>query len=232
MNKTLSIHQPNFIPWFGYFDKIAKSDIFIILDNVQYPRSKSVANRNKIKSPNGVLELVVPVSKPSGYEGKVSYRMVNFAEKFWYKKILKTIKHSYSRAEYFEVYFSRLEKFFSMDSFCDMNVEFINFVGKEFELNAKLILQSSISEDLGNSNQMIVSLCKLFDANIYLSGTGAKKYNDERFMSQNGIKLEYQDFTCPAYPQLWGEFIPNLSVIDLLFNCGPESKKFLSADSK
>jgi hypothetical protein len=226
-NRILSIHQPNFIPWLGYFDKMAKSDIFVILDNVQYPRSKSVANRNKIKSPTEVLELVVPVSKPSGYEGKVSYQMVNFAEKFWYEKILKTIKHNYSKAEYFERYFPTLEKFFSMDSFCNMNIEFINFVRKEFELDTELILQSSVNEDLGNNNQMIVNLCKLFDANVYLSGIGAREYNDEGFMNQNGITLEYQNFIHPTYPQLWGDFVPYLSTIDLLFNCGPEGKRAL-----
>jgi len=180
------------LPWLGYFDKIANSDIFIILDNVQYPRAKSVANRNKIKSPNGPVELVVPVSKPHGYEGKANYRMVKFVEKLWYKKILKTIKYNYSKAKYFEDYFPRLEQFFTMNSFVEMNITFINFVTKELEINTELILQSSISEDLGSSNQMIVNLCKLFDASIYLSGTGATKYNNEEFMNLNGIKLEYQ----------------------------------------
>jgi len=226
-SKILSIHQPNFLPWIGYFDKINKSDVFVILDEVQLPRGKSVANRNKIKTPQGEMELVVPISKPKGNEGKVTYREARIADGKWAKKALKAIELNYSKAPFFDKYFSVIKDLFSKGDFCQMNVDFIKYVVKELEINTEIELLSRKEGEYGNKNDLIVNLCRHFDANVYLSGKGAQKYNDPLYLKQYGIKLEYQEFEHPVYTQLHGEFIPYLSVLDLLMNHGPQSKNYL-----
>lgn len=225
--KVLSMHQPNFIPWIGYFHKIRKSDVFVLLDEVQIPRGKSVANRNKIKSAQGELELVVPLAKEKGYEGKITYTMARIADQKWQKKALKAVELNYSKAPYFDRYFPIIKELFNYNDFCSMNVGFIRFVVKELDIDTPLNLLSEIDGKLGNKNELIVNLCRRFDANVYLSGKGASKYNDPDYLNDNGVKLEYQEFEHPVYRQLHGDFIPYLSVLDLLMNHGPEGKNYV-----
>jgi hypothetical protein len=225
--KILSIHQPNFIPWLGFFDKISSSDIFIILDNVQYPRGKSIANRNKIKGSNGsIIELVVPISKPKGTEGKVSYKSVSFAENKWSKKILRSIEMNYRKALFFDEYYSKIREIFNSVNFCEMNIEFIYFVLNELDINTNIVRLSEIESSFGKKNSLIIDLCKYFEADTYLSGTGASKYNNTSLLKESNIDLIYQSYDHPVYRQLKGEFIPNLSVLDLIFNHGTNSKKY------
>lgn len=223
----LSIHQPNFLPWLGYFDKINKSDIFIILDNVQMPRGKSIANRNAIKTSRGKSELVVPLTKPKGFEGKVTYNMVQTADQKWAGKALKTIELNYAKATYFKKYFPVLQNLFEQKNFCRMNIDFVKYAASELEIDTPIILLSDLTKNFGTKNELIVNLCHHFNADIYLSGKGAKKYNDREYMNKKGIELVYQQFEHPVYQQLHGEFIPCLSVMDLLMNHGPESKQYL-----
>jgi hypothetical protein len=217
----LSVHQPNFIPWIGYFHKIACSDIFILLDQVQYPRGKSVANRNKIKTINGVVELVVPLSKPKGNEGKINYNELSFADPEWYVKILKTIYYSYSKSPYFTEVYDWLERLFQMTNFCEMNVRFIEELIHKLGVKTILKRQSEFNFDAQlKNNDLILSLCKVNHATVYLSGTGARAYNDLSLYQQNKIALNYVDFEHPEYPQINEEFTSHLSIIDALFNLG------------
>jgi hypothetical protein len=227
----LSMHQPNFIPWIGFFDKIAQSDVFVILDAVQYPRGKSVANRNKILGKNGIIELVVPISVPKGNEGIALYTEVNFADPKWAKKLLTSIEHAYKKSPYFDKYFNYLTNLWNNSpGVCAMNIEFIQFVCNELQIETKLLLQSQIDLQDDRKNDLIVALCKSQHCDTYLSGKGASVYNDEAFLNQNGISLIYQNFKGVNYPQTGAEYVPNLSVLDLLFNWGSGSYKSLIAD--
>ena len=226
----LSVHQPNFIPWIGYFHKIACSDIFILLDQVQYPRGKSVANRNKIKTINGVVELVVPLSKPKGNEGKINYIELSFADPQWYVKILKTIQYSYSKSPFFTEVYDWIEHLFQMTNFCEMNVRFIEELIQKLGVKTILKRQSEFNFDAQlKNNDLILSLCKVNHATVYLSGTGAKAYNNPELYKANLIELTYTDFTHPHYPQQFGSFESHLSILDVLFNLGFEetSKLFV-----
>ncbi len=226
----LSVHQPNFIPWIGYFHKIACSDIFILLDQVQYPRGKSVANRNKIKTINGVVELVVPISKPKGNEGKINYNELSFADPQWYVKILKTIYYSYSKSPYFTEVYVWIEHLFQMTNFCEMNIRFIEELTLKLKLNTIIKKQSEFNLDTAlKNNDLIIALCQINQATEYLSGTGAKAYNDQEMYNSNSIKLSYTNFKHPVYQQLYGEFESNLFILDVLFNLGFEetSKLFV-----
>lgn len=225
--RVLSIHQPNFLPWIGYFNKIKKSDVFILLDDVQIPRGRSIANRNKIKTAQGEMELVVPLSRPKGSEGKVTYKMATIADNKWAKKALKAIELNYSKAQYFDRYFPLISQLFSRYNFCQMNVEFIDLVIRELEIDTEVHMLSGLDGPMGQKNELIVNLCKKYSANVYLSGKGASKYNEPEYLNKYGIELEYQEFVHPVYEQMHGEFIPYLSVLDLLMNKGPESKNYV-----
>jgi hypothetical protein len=225
----LSIHQPNFLPWIGYFNKIIKSDIFIILDSVQYPRGKTVANHCQIKTANGIQDLVVPLSRKKNNDSLLTYNEIEFGEIYWYKKPLRSIKQAYSKAPYFNNYYENLVEIFQNESFTNMNIEFIRLINKELNINTRLELLSNIENISNDRNQRIVDLCKNFNASVYLSGLGGKNYNDEVLFKQNSIEVVYTEYNFIKYPQLHREFIPKLSIIDLLFNCGPDSKEYIYA---
>lgn len=227
MNKKVySCHQPNFIPWIGFFHKILSSDIFVILDEVQYTKN-SVANRNSIRTSNGSSYVNVPISKKINNSSFFKYNEAKIAFEDWYVKPLKSIYQNYNRSEYFNLYFDKLSDLFKIGNFCKMNIEFIYFIKKELEINTEIILMSNIGEDLGKNNDLIISIGKSISANSYLSGNGAKKYNDIDKFNDEGIELVYQKYTPVNYKQLHSPFIENLSIIDLLFNEGPNSKDIL-----
>jgi hypothetical protein len=218
---TLAIHQPNYLPWIGYFDKMRTADVFVLLDDVQYPRARSVANRNTIRTAQGELLLTVPVSKPKGSEGKAGYREVAFADESWRGKHLRTIEQAYRRAPHFERHFPTLTRIISEGtSFCDLNVALIRWMAGEFGIETPTPLMSELGDGFGRSNEMIVELCRATGADVYLSGTGAGAYNDPDRLAAEGIELRYQDFHHPTYPQLGEGFLPNLSALDMLLNCG------------
>lgn len=223
----VAIHQPNFLPWLGYFNKIMQADVFVILDTVQIPRGKSIANRNTIKSAQGKMEIILPISHPKGNEHISTYYDVNISEKKNKQKILKAIQNSYSKSPYFNEIFSEILQIFECDSFCLLNIAFINLLISKLEINTKILLLSEMNIKDKKNNELIIEICNKTNSQVYLSGVGAKKYNDESLFNGNGIKLIYQQYQHPTYPQLYGEFIPNLSIVDALFNCGWEGTKKL-----
>ena len=218
--KIFSVHQPNFIPWLGYFDKINNSDVFIILDDVLIPRGTSVANRNKILSNNGIIELTFPISHPKGNNRLTSYKDILFVDEKSKQKIFKTIQSTYLKAPFYKKVITLLEEVFNEDSFCKMNITYIRKVCELLNINTEIILMSDLKTD-GQKNELIVGLGKLINGDVYLSGTGAKSYNDEAFFNANGIELVYQNYKPENYIQFNStESIAYLSSLDYLFNKG------------
>lgn len=226
-NKTLSMamHQPNYLPWTGYFYKMMSADVFVYLDAVQFPRGKSFAARNQIKTPNGSAYLSVPISVPSGFDGRVTYEQIGFAGDKWKNKHLRTLELNYKKAPYFDDVFPMLQKTVSeASSFVQMNIDLIECIANYLGIHGKRVRLSEILPSFGQKSELIVNICAAVGANTYLSGTGGGlEYNDETLLHENGIELRYSDFVHPEYSQLWGEFERNLSVVDLLFNCGEDS---------
>jgi len=229
MSKILSIHQPNYIPYLGFFYKIAKSDVFVYLDEVQFPRGQSFASRNKIKTPNGVVYLTIPISIPRGRKGKVKYSEVEFANDKWKDKHLKTLQFSYKRAKYFDEVFNIFRnQILAHNKFVELNIALIEKFLDYLAIPTKRVRLSKILDKFGKKTELIIDLCKTINAETYLSGTGGgREYNDEEMLLKNNIILKYSNFKHPEYSQLWGEFQSNLSIIDLLFNHGPESRSIL-----
>ena len=223
---TYSLHQPNFIPWLGYFNKIARSDIFIYLDNVQYVKN-TIANRNKLRDKNSDILITVPITRKVNGRSFFPYREAVIADKIWYRKLFKLLQYNYKTTTYYKKYISVLESIFTLDDFCHMNIQFIEFVLKEFDISTKTYIMSVLGDDFGKKTDMLINLGKVINGNVYLSGQGARKYNDEGLFRQNNIRLIYQEYKHPVYKQVYEPFIPFLSVLDLLLNCGPDGRKYI-----
>jgi hypothetical protein len=211
----LAAHQPNFLPWQGYFEKMARCDVFVILDNVQYEKD-SFTNRVKIKTPKGTQWLTMSIkNKYPQLINEVEF--ANFTKDR--DRILKTIELNYKKAPGFKTIFPLIERMLSGDwkNLSGFNTSLIYDLGKGLYIKPKLEVASSYKIE-GQSTERLINLCKYFGADTYLSGYGAKDYQEEEKFKKEGIKLEYLKFDNPPYKQLWGEFVPGLSIIDYLLS--------------
>ena len=221
-----SCHQPNFIPWLGYFHKIAHSDVFVILDEVQYTKN-SVANRNKIKSINGEQLITIPIIKKVNGSSFFPYSKAIIADSKWYDKFFKTLDQNYNKSPFYNQYKHILFELFMIGNFSEMNIKFIKFILLEFEIKTEIVLLSKLSDISGAKNNLLISIGNSIGANIYLSGIGARSYTKEEEFENKNISVLYQDFKHPKYFQLFSPFTPYLSVLDLLFNEGKDGAKFI-----
>ena len=222
----IAVHQPQYIPWLGYFHKMANVDLFVFLDNVQY-KKREFQNRNRIKTPSGPIWLTVPVLTKGNFFQKISEVKIDNQER-WREKHYETLKRNYSKAPFFKTYQNFLDEIYGKewDYLIDLNVATVNYLKDALKITTPIKLESEIGTTKTHTER-IIEICKKTGADTYLSGAGGKDYMDEGLFEQNKIKLEYQEFIFPVYPQLYGDFIPNLSALDLIFNCGPDSKKKL-----
>ena len=215
------IMQPTYLPWMGYFDLIDQSDIFVFLDNVQFEK-QSWQQRNKIKTPKRAIWLTVPVLQSLGQ--KINEVKINNNSK-WKEKHWKSIKYNYDKAPYFKRDFEFFEELYhtNWEYLVDMNIHVIEGVSKQLNIKKDFIKSSNMNIK-GRKTELVVGICKELNADTYLSPLGSAVYIEENnLFEREGIKLEYQHFEHPNYKQLWGDFIPYMSVIDLLFNEGDKS---------
>jgi len=221
----LAIHQPNFLPWAGYFHKIMNSDSFVILDDVDFTKN-SVANRNYVKGPNGKILLTVPVKKFSLGASYLDVEIDYSAD--WQRKHLATFEVCYKKSPYFKEIFSILSSCYGKKckSLGEFNIVLIEEICKYLGIKTK-ILRSSPMKLKTKSTERLVDVCKKIGASEYLSGLGGKDYMDESLFANEKIKIVYQGFKHPVYSQLFGEFMPNLSFVDMLFNIGRDSVRVL-----
>ncbi|MFA8342130.1 MAG: WbqC family protein [Rhodothermaceae bacterium] len=227
-NEIIAIHQPNFLPWLGYFYKIQKADLFVILDNVQYTKN-SICNRNKIKNQQGEAAwLTVPVLTSKGLEQNFNAIEIDYKQK-WQKKIVRTLEQTYKKTPYFDLYFDELREILekSHSSLAELNIELIRYINSKLEIDTPIHIASEIDKEFGAKTDLVIGICKHFGMKNYVSGQGAKKYNEPEKFEKEEINLIYQEFEHPEYPQLKDPFISHLSIIDLLFNCGNDSKNYL-----
>lgn len=215
----IAIHQPNYLPWWKYFYKIFNSDIFVILDDVLFSKN-SVINRNKIKNSNGFIWLTVPVKKHDLTHTLIKDVIVS-NNKFK-EKHLKTFYYTYKKSAFFHEIYPLLEDVYNenIETLSQINLLMIKKICTYLSINTELILSSSLSIRELEPTLRIMKICQYFKADTYLSGLGAKKYMNIHMLKKNNVKIQYITQEGKIYPQLWGEFIPNLSFIDVLFNLG------------
>lgn len=231
MSKTVAIHQPNFLPWIGYFHKIIHSDVFVLFDNVQFPRGKSYGNRVLIKANNSTNWLTVPVRSKS--ELPLFNEVTIDYQSNWSRKMLKTIMLNYKKAEHFDFFYEELLEVFEKkhDLLFELNKELILLCLRKMGVETRIIISSDISQDdMPGGDQKILDILEKTAATEYLSGKGAgsRRYIDESVFKQKNIKLIWQELKDGyQYRQQGNAFVPNLSIIDLIFNEGPNSANIL-----
>lgn len=217
-----------YLPYIGFFNKLKNADIFVIGDDFNYSKGYFY-NRNKIKTPDGELTITVPVEKGS------SLRRINEVQisntKDWRKNHLQNIKLYYKKAAHFDEHLDFFEKTYHTEwkNLCDLNMKTLLYIMEQVDIDVSIYYTSSLLKDyvFTNKTQKIVDICKELDIDVYLSGISGKDYLNPQIFKDNKIKLEYQNFVQKEYKQLWGSFIPNLSIIDLLFNLGDEAREIV-----
>lgn len=230
----LTGHQPNYLPFLGFFHKIAQADTFAIVDNVQFVKRGTFGwmNRNRIRTKDGWMWLTVPVLTKGKYHQLIIDTKIN-NDLPWRKKHFNAIYHNYHNATYFKKYIGFFEDVYKehWDNICDLSVEIIKYIIKELDINVKIVKCSEVGV-AGKATDYVIDMCKKLNADTYLSGMHGKDYLDESLFLKENIKLIYQEFVQPEYKQQFEGFIPELSAIDLLFNCGPDSRNILLGSSK
>lgn len=224
--------QPAYIPWLGYFDRISKSDIHIILDDVAMDKSSKTkfTNRNKIRTPNGWSWLTVPLQSVSRSDEKVIYDLKISSDNNWTEKHWKSIRSNYSRSPYYSRYSHFFEKFYGQEwtYLVSMLEESTRYLFQELGIQTQRLKSSELSPQSKKAD-LILELCTKVGATTYLSGPFGRDYLDEGAFKKAGIELQYHDYDHPRYNQSFDGFEPYMSIVDLLFNHGEKSLEILSS---
>lgn len=227
----LAAHQPNFLPWLGFFDRMRQADLFIYVDHVQFER-QNYQNRTMIKTAEGARWITVPVYQRSQKERVVDKEVDNQAggKHRWGRKAFLTMQYNYQAAPYYAHYARDLKNVFDArwDRLVDLNLYLLQLCRSALGIETP-VLRSSDLPIAGAKSEMVLSLCKAVGADTYLAGMGgSREYLDVEAFERAGIKVVFQQFEHPRYPQIPdGGFASGLSVLDLLFNCGPHGRKLL-----
>jgi hypothetical protein len=216
----VAIHQPQFMPWLGYLDKMDQAGCFVLLDNVQYKR-REWQNRNRIKTPQGVQWLTVPVS--GEYLALISEVRVEQGES-WRHKHWETLRRAYHRAPCWEGAAASLELFYAAPrgQLSEVNGASITWLREQLGIITPLRWASQLEGLSEDPTGRLVEICRAVGADTYLSGVDGTKYMDLDQFAAAGIEVIFQHYEHPAYPQLFGEFASHLSALDLVLNCGPQ----------
>jgi len=221
----VTIHQPQYLPWLPWFAKAAASDIFVYLDNVQYQKN-GVQNRNQIKSASGPLWLTVPVRASLDME----IRSVPIDGNYWVGKHQKSLLQNYVKAPFFHLLTEEIFPILSREwtNLADLNIALTEWIFAYLGVQTRRIRASDL-QATGNKQDLVINLCKELGASQYLSGMGASVYQHEENFKEQGIELRYFHSERREYPQQYPKrgFIPDLSIVDLLLNVGPEARGWI-----
>jgi hypothetical protein len=227
MNKIVTMHQPNYLPWIGLFSKIKQADCFVVMDTFQYTKD-GVINRNKIRTNTGSGYLTIPISKEFA-RAKIN-EVTLPSDRKWQEIHWQSIYRNYVKTEYFKYYADYFEGLYHTDFqyLWQINIEVIRYLLKYFGIEVEIIMASQLNQypDLKHTD-MIIAVLKNIGENIYLSGPSGKDYIEFEKFRQNNVELKFTKFKHPIYKQRYPGFEPGMSAIDLLFNMGPESARII-----
>jgi len=213
------------MPWLGYFDKIDKADAFVLLDNVQFKKNE-VQNRNKIKTAAGEQWLTVPVMYQ--FPQLINEVEINNRER-WQHKQQQALISNYKKAPHW----SALEGFFTglfqsqWQTISQLNIHVVKKLVEILGITTPLHIASEMGQFPEDPDERLIAITKYFGSDTYLAGSGGRNYMDVDKYDRNSVKVLFQDYKHPVYDQLFGDFLPYMSVIDLIFNYGDESLKIL-----
>lgn len=225
---TLVVLQPSYLPWLGFFDQVRRCDHFVFYDDVQFDKH-GWRNRNRVKSANGPVWLTVPV-RAGGRMGQLINDVEIADAAHWARKHVQTVEQLYARSPHCDAYLPELTDVLNRkwERLADLDIELSNVMCGWFGLKRPMYRSSELGIH-GDRNTRLLSLCKHFGVDTYLSGDAARAYLDVDLFEANGVRVEWQGFDHPEYPQMHGEFIPYLSALDLLLNVGGQSRAILES---
>lgn len=224
----VSTHQPNYIPWLGYFYKIAQSDIFVFLDDVPFS-NHGMHNYHYIKTPQGSFRLKIPVK---GSQGDKINTICTQDELGWKEKHLKNLTANYKRSQFFDEVYSDFKGLINIQypNIALQNEIIIKFICKKLGIKTHFIEASSLNIN-STREERIIEICCRIKGDVYYSGTGAMAYQKEENFEEKGVILKYTEFKPFEYYQLWGSFQPNVTIIDYLMNYGYDWERVLKSQS-
>lgn len=224
--RTLVVLQPGYLPWLGFFDQLSRADVFVYYDDVQYDKH-GWRNRNRIKTQNGPQWLTVPVL----HHGRGFPRILDVEidrRQPWARRHATSLRQAYARAAHTARYLPQVEEMLCRpwERLVDLDIALVDLMCRWLGLSRRIERSSALGIP-GERTERLVRICEHFGARSYLSGSAARVYLDTPLFEGRGISVEWQDYVHPVYRQLHGDFVPYLSAIDLLFNCGDESRSVL-----
>ena len=230
----LTGHQPNYLPYPGFFYKIAQAEVFAIVDTVQFVKRGTFGyqNRAKIRTHQGWIWLTVPVLSKGRYHQIICETRINNRIP-WQKKHWRSIKLNYQKAPYFDRYRDFFEKIYQRDweYLADLNIEIIKYLIEALGIKVKIVKTSDF-KPAGKGTDLIIDICQKLEADTYIHGKHGRDYVDQKRFQRANIRSIYQDFQHPEYKQQFEPFVPYMSVIDLIFNYGPESLDIILGKKK
>lgn len=227
--KKVAILQSNYIPWKGYFDLINMVDEFVVFDDMQYTR-RDWRNRNKIKTSQGVKWLTIPVDVKGKYLQKINETRIS--DPRWSIKHWQTIKQSYAKSRYFRAYRDLFEEYYlntNEEFLSSINIGLIKIVNKILGITTRLHYSSEFYLNEGQTEKLL-GICQQLGADVYLSGPAAREYFDERLANRMGIQIEWMNYSdYPLYSQMYPPFDHGVTILDLIFNEGPNATQFMKS---
>jgi hypothetical protein len=233
----VAAHQPHYLPWLGYLHKVASADVFVVMDDLQY-ESQNFQNRNRVKVNNGALWLTVPLVKGSQSDRVLDKVIDNSVEgkQNWQRRSWETLRTHYGRAPYFRRYADEVEALYARrwDRLVELDLTVLETMMRWFDLRCPVVRASSLGLR-GQKTARIIDLCQKLGARTYLSGAGGSRgYLDLDACNAAGLRVSWQSYAHPIYPQRYPEvgFVSHLAALDVLFNCGPESRQILLGEPR
>jgi hypothetical protein len=217
----VGVHQPNYLPYLGFFDKMRRSDIFVIYDDAQFVKG-DFHNRNRIRIYHGFKWLTVPVemARLPINEIKIKNEVLWKGDR-WSEAHLRDIRDNYKDTPYYDLYESDIEVLYRpvYEKLIDLNMNLINFLKKAFNIDTKIVFSSEFGL-ASNATDRLIEIVEAVGGEVYLSGAGGRDYLDIVKFENRGINVEFQDFKHPVYRQRYEGFIPDMAAVDILFNVG------------
>lgn len=223
----VAVNQPYFCPFAGFFYKLQLCDVLVLLDSVQFPQGTTWLSRNRFKNDQGVLWITVPVWKKGlGLQNINDVRICH--EGRWHRKHLESLKSAYLHAPYFAEHRELFETIFSpqFERILEVNLQAVEHAREYLEIGTRIVLLSELDIDAAG-NRLLVEICRALSADQFIAQSAAEKHLDQDRFATAGVEIRYFKYPEWVYPQLWGDFIPNLSIFDLIFNYGRKARDIL-----
>jgi len=226
--KKIAILQPNYLPWKGVFDLIDRVDTFVFFDDVQYTK-KDWRNRNRIKTHAGGLQWISVPTRNAGRDSLIKDVVLDSSSN-WNEKHLKSISHAYQGAPFFEEYRFLIDQILienKWERLCDLNFYSTKLIAEALGIEAEWAVSSELDVTGDKGGERVIKMCEKLDCDHFINGPASKAFMDEALFNEAGIELNYIEYNYRPYPQLHGDFVHEVTALDLLFNCGPDSLQWI-----